>query len=94
MTTLSKRLTRAMQHHEAGQPEAEWLYCEVLAQQPNQANALYLLGLLAHQVGKLEVAITYYQQALTSSQTVWKPTVELGAALHTLEDCWRQLCPT
>ena len=44
--------------------EAEQLYRQVLAVQPEHVEALQLLGLLAHQVGKPAVAVELLQQAL------------------------------
>lgn len=83
MTNLSELLNRAMQHHQAGQLlEAERLYSNVLQQQPQQANALYLLGLLAHQVGNLAVAIARYQQALAAQPDYLEAHNNLGAALQ------------
>ena len=47
----------ALQHHQAGQwAEAEALYREVLALDSGHAGALHYLGVLAYQVGQLEVA--------------------------------------
>jgi len=83
MTILSELLTRAMQQHQAGHlPEAERLYRDVLQQQPDQANALYLLGLLAHQVGNLAGAIALYKQALAAQPNYLEAHNNLGAALQ------------
>jgi len=58
MTTLSESLAIALQHHQAGRlPEAEEIYRQVLQQQPNQVDALQLLGVIVYQSGQLEEAI-------------------------------------
>jgi len=58
MTTLAESLAIALQHHQAGRlPEAEEIYRQVLQQQPNQVDALQLLGVIVYQSGQLEEAI-------------------------------------
>jgi tetratricopeptide (TPR) repeat protein len=80
---IADRLSTAMQHHQAGHlSEAERLYHEVLQQQPDQANALYLLGLIAHQNGNLEAAIQWYQKSLASYPNSAETHNNLGAALQ------------
>ena len=55
----------AIQHYQAGRlKEAEALFNRVIAQQPENSEAMYRLGTIAHQQGKLETAIYYYQQFL------------------------------
>ena len=45
-------LELAVEHHRAGRlDQAEALYRKVIAIQPNEADALHLLGMLAHQQG-------------------------------------------
>jgi len=45
---------------QAGRLEtAQQIYRQILAAEPNQADALHLLGLIAYQVGKYAVAIDY-----------------------------------
>src|SRR4051794_25831828 len=56
----------AIEHHQAGRlAEAEGLYRQVLAQQPNHVDALHLLGVLAHQVGRNDVAVELIGKALS-----------------------------
>ncbi|MGA7934794.1 MAG: tetratricopeptide repeat-containing glycosyltransferase family protein [Kovacikia sp.] len=72
-----------MQHHQAGHlSEAKRLYHEVLQQQPDQANALYLLGLIAHQSGELDTAIQWYLKSLASYPNSAETHNNLGAALQ------------
>jgi len=62
---MSQQLAEAVQHHRAGRlREAEALYRKVLQQEPGNAEAHHLLGLLAHQAGDHRRAIEYLQRAI------------------------------
>src|SRR5439155_7019849 len=58
---LAQALALAVEHHEAGRlGQAEAIYRQVLAQNPNQPDALHLLGVIAtrgHQHGMAEQLI-------------------------------------
>jgi tetratricopeptide (TPR) repeat protein len=83
MTSIADLLTTAMQHHRAGQFfQAEQLYRTVLQQQPNQPNALYLLGFIAHQTGDLPLAVEWYQRAIAAKPDYVDAYNNLGAALQ------------
>lgn len=61
-------LRQAMQYHEAGQlVQAEKLYRQILQTQPQHSDALHLLGVIAQQVGKLEVSLTIIAQAINAN---------------------------
>jgi len=63
--TLAEALDLALQRHRAGRlAEAEALYRQILAVQPNHADALHLLGLIAHQTGRHELAVQWICKAL------------------------------
>jgi Flp pilus assembly protein TadD len=65
MATISEALTIAIQHHQAGRLQAaEQIYRQILAVEPNHAEAVHLLGVIAHQVGKHEIAIQYIGRAI------------------------------
>jgi tetratricopeptide (TPR) repeat protein len=65
MTTTSEALAVAVQHHQAGRlPAAEQIYRQILAVEPNQADAVHLLGVIAHQVGKHAIAVEYIGRAI------------------------------
>ena len=65
MATISEALALAIQHHQAGRLQAaEQIYRQILALEPNHAEALHLLGLIAHQVGKHEVAVACIGRAI------------------------------
>ena len=61
----------AVQHHQSGRlGEAEVLYRQVLQVQPDNADALHLLGVLAHQAGNHEAAIELINRAIAINPTV------------------------
>jgi tetratricopeptide (TPR) repeat protein len=56
----------AKQHHGAGRlPEAERLYQKVLQADPNQPDALHMLGVVSYQLGKSDIAIDLIKKAIT-----------------------------
>ena len=58
-------LQNAIRHHEMGRlTEAERLYRQILTQQPNHAESLHLLGLIAHQVGRHADAVDLIGRAI------------------------------
>jgi tetratricopeptide (TPR) repeat protein len=62
---VSAQLRSALQHHQAGQlPQAEVLYRQILEAVPNHPDALHLSGLLAHQAGRLDLAIDLISKAI------------------------------
>jgi len=63
-------LQLALQHHQAGRfPQAEALYRQILAQQPDHPEALHLLGVLAGQVDHMEDAIGLIRRAIALNPT-------------------------
>ena len=64
---LQQLLQTALAHHQSGQlPQAEAIYRKVLAQSPGHPKALHLLGVLAGQVGRTDLAIEMIGQAAKS----------------------------
>ncbi len=56
---------RGFRHHQAGQlPQAEVLYRQVLAVNPNHADSLHLLGIIARQVGQPAPALEHIETAI------------------------------
>src|SRR5829696_6050549 len=52
-TTADQKINTALEHHRRGElAQAEAIYRAVLAADPDNADALHLLGLVAHQVGQ------------------------------------------
>ena len=65
MATISDALATAIQHHQAGRLQsAEQIYRQILLADPNQAAAIHLLGVIALQVGKPEIAIEHIERAI------------------------------
>jgi tetratricopeptide (TPR) repeat protein len=65
MPTAVECLALAREHHQAGRfDEAEALYRGVLAETPQDARLLHLLGVLAHQTGRHDESIGLITQAL------------------------------
>jgi len=65
---LGALLNTAVAHHQSGRLQAaEQLYWQILRSSPDpdtRSTTLYLLGTVGHQSGKLDLAISYYQQSL------------------------------
>ncbi|MGO8689326.1 MAG: tetratricopeptide repeat-containing sulfotransferase family protein [Thermoguttaceae bacterium] len=82
MATVSEALATAVQQHQAGRlHDAEQVYRRILAVEPNQADALHLLGVIAHQVGNHALAVAYITRAIGSNGTVAAFHSNLGNAL-------------
>ena len=65
MATISEALSIAIQNHNAGRLQAaERIYRQILAVEPNHADAWYLLGSIAHQTGRNDVAVEYIGRAI------------------------------
>jgi tetratricopeptide (TPR) repeat protein len=65
MATISEALNLALRHHQDGRlEEAERIYREVLRADPNQADAIHLLGMIAYQLGRYELAATLINRAI------------------------------
>ena len=62
--SIPEALGRAYAHWNAGQADQAEQFCQrVLAAWPGQADALHLLGLMAHAYGNLDLAIAHLRQA-------------------------------
>jgi len=81
--TIPQALTLAVQHHRAGRlGEAEQLYRQVLAQQPENADALHFLGVLAHQVGRNDLAVDLISKAIALNPNWPDAYSNLGTVLQ------------
>lgn len=65
--------------------EAEEIYSQVLAVDPNNVEVLYFLGTIAHQIGKHETAIELLDKALAVRPQFAEALSNRGAALQALE---------
>jgi predicted O-linked N-acetylglucosamine transferase (SPINDLY family) len=80
--TIQQAFDLALQHHRAGRlGEAEKIYRQILAQQPNHADAMRLLGVIAHQRGRAEVAVDLFRRAITLRPAYAEAHTNLGTAL-------------
>ncbi len=65
MATISEALAIAFQHHQAGRLQAAEQICrQILTVEPNQPDAIHLLGVLAGQAGKYGAAVEYIERAI------------------------------
>jgi protein O-GlcNAc transferase len=78
-------LGTGLKHHQAGRlADAEACYRQVLAAQPEHADALHLLGVMAHQAGRHELAIDLIGRAIKQNGTNAIYFSNLGCALRDL----------
>jgi predicted O-linked N-acetylglucosamine transferase (SPINDLY family) len=84
MTEISVQdaLKRAIAYHQAGRlADAETIYRQILARQPNHADALHLLGLIALRSGHRDQAIELIRRAIAIHPTWAEAIYNLGVAL-------------
>ena len=63
--TIPQAFDLALQHHQSGRlADAEALYRQILAAQPDHAGALHHLGVIAQQVGRYDLAVEWIRQAI------------------------------
>ena len=80
--TLAEALSMAVGHHRAGRfSEAEALYRRILAARPDEPNALHLLGVLASQTARPDVAIEMIAKAIAVKADFPEAHVNLGNVL-------------
>jgi tetratricopeptide (TPR) repeat protein len=73
-------------HHQGGRlAQAETLYRETLALQPDHADALHLLGVIASQVGRHDVAVDLIDRAIARDRTSPRYHSNRGLALAGLQ---------
>jgi len=68
--TIQKQCESGLSHYRAGRlAEAERIYRQVLARQPNHADALHMLGVLEIQAGRLDAGIELIRRAIAICST-------------------------
>ena len=79
-----------LQHHRAGRlTEAEGCYRRILAAQPDHADALHLLGLLAQKAGRHDLAVHLIGQAIQQAALcAYYPVRRLDAEVLIDALCW------
>ena len=80
---LQNLFRRATRHHQAGQlAQAEQAYREALALAPEHADSLHGMGVLAHELGRSDLAIGYIGKALKAKPRQPHYHINLGRALR------------
>jgi predicted O-linked N-acetylglucosamine transferase (SPINDLY family) len=83
--SLPQALAQAIQLHQAGRlSQAEGIYRQILQQDPNNSQALHLLGVLAHQVGKDPLAVELISKAVAIDPSQAAFRSNLGLALSAM----------
>ena len=81
--TTDRAMRLAVGHHRAGRlAEAERIFRQVLAKQPDHAGALHLLGVLAGQGGRLDAAVELIRRAVRFNPDYAVAHNDLGIALQ------------
>jgi predicted TPR repeat methyltransferase len=80
--SIPRALESALEHHHAGRlPEAEAIYQQILGVDPNNAEALHLSGVIAHQRGINDSAVALINRAITINAAEPRYYSNLGSAL-------------
>ena len=83
--TTQRAIDLAAQHHKEGRlSQAETAYQRILESDPNQPIALHLLGVVAHQTGKNDVAVDLITRAIAIDPDLAEAHSNLGTALRDL----------
>jgi len=83
LPSIQQTFELALQHHQAGRlKEAEQLYMQVLAEQPDHPDALHLRGVVAAQTGRQAVAVDLLRQAIALRPGFAEAYNNLGNALQ------------
>ncbi len=83
--TIQQAIDLAITHQTAGRlSEAEGIYTQILQINPNQPVATHLLGVIAHQVGKNELAVDLIRKAIAIRPNFAEAHSNLGLALQAL----------
>jgi protein O-GlcNAc transferase len=83
--TIPQAFEIALRHHRAGKlKDAESIYREILAAQPNHAEALHHLGVIAHQLGRHDAAVEWIRRAIGFDPNNPVAHSNLGEACRTL----------
>src|SRR5580658_106661 len=83
--TTQQAFALAIEHHQAERlADAEAIYREILAVQPNHAEALHHLGVIAHQVGRHDFAAEWIRRSLDLNPNNPAAYSNLGQACRSL----------
>ena len=82
---IAELLATAQRHHQAGQlAEAEAYYRKILAIDQNHFDSLHLLGVIAHQVGRSDLAVDLIGKAIALNDRIPAFHNNMGLVSHTL----------
>jgi tetratricopeptide (TPR) repeat protein len=85
MLDTNRALEQGLGLHQAGRlNEAERLYRQILEIDPNHADGLHLLGVIAHETGHSEAAVDLIRRAITRNGRVADFHCNIGTALQAL----------
>ena len=85
MQSIAQLFDLALRHHQVGQfHQAELIYRQILQVDPQNADAIHLLGLIAHQVGRHDMAVDYIQKAVRLRPDFPAAYSNMGNALRSL----------
>ena len=85
MTSDTDTIQIALKHHQAGQlQEAESIYRRILQDNPNHSDALHLLGVLMHRLGKNVIAAELINKAIANNPKSPIFHFNLGVVLNSL----------
>ena len=85
LVDLNSLCSDAIRFHQRGQlPDAERIYRQILDLDPHHADSLHLLGVLAHQVGRDDVAVVLIGRAIAADNRPAAYHSSLGTALQAL----------
>src|SRR5947209_2198690 len=85
MPTIPEALAQAVAYHNAGQlPMAERVYRQILQADPEHPDAWHLLGVLAHQAGRNDVAVEYLSRAIALAPALAAYHSNLGEVYRAL----------
>ncbi|MAH83416.1 MAG: hypothetical protein CBB68_03515 [Rhodospirillaceae bacterium TMED8] len=83
--SIDQKLRAAVGLHQAGNlADAGELYQEILIEEPNQVDALNLLGVILNTAGKTDAALTLLERACTLAPEFAAPFVNMGNALQSV----------
>ena len=95
--TTAQLITTGLSHHQSGRfAEAKEMYMLALSSEPENFDALHLLGVLAHQVGKHDLAVELIEKAVHQNSENAVAFNNLGEAykgikrLDEAERCYRR----
>jgi protein O-GlcNAc transferase len=81
--TIAQTMQLAMQNHQAGRlAEAEKFCRQALSRQPENADALHLLGVIATQVGQLDAGVELIRRAIAINPAMPHYHINLGNTLR------------